>query len=93
MAVCYGLWEKEARPCGVFVINRQYIRKSWNDISVSNLNKDDGLDKSLYAKNTNTLAFMAYDKFENFRRYDLNIVDYINKYERWNNQIKHIDMV
>ena len=35
---------------------------------------------------------MAYDKFENFRRYDLNIVDYINKYERLNNQIKHFDM-
>ena len=59
---------------------------------LSDLNKDDGLDKSSYAKNTNTLAFMAYDKFENFRRYDLNIVDYINKYERLNNQIKHFDM-
>ena len=38
------------------------------------------------------LAFMAYDKFENFKRPDdMNIVDYINEFERLNNQIKHFD--
>ena len=36
---------------------------------------------------------MSYDKFENFKRPDyMNIVDYINEFERLNNQIKHIDM-
>ena len=36
---------------------------------------------------------MAYDKFENFKRPDdMNIVDYINEFERLNNQIKHFDM-
>ena len=41
----------------------------------------------------NTLAFMAYDKFENFKRPDdMNIVDYIKKFERLNNQIKDFDM-
>ena len=46
--------------------------------------------KSLYAKDTYTLAFMAYDKFENFKRPDdMNIVDYINMFEISNNQIKH----
>ena len=39
------------------------------------------------------LAFMAYDKFENFKRPDdMNIVDYINEFERLNNQVKHFDM-
>ena len=65
------------------------IRKSCNDISVRDLNKDDGLDtlvreiKSLYVKDTNTLAFMSYNKFENFNKRldDVNIVDYINRFE------------
>ena len=65
------------------------LRKSCNDISVRDLNKDDGLDtlvreiKSLYVKDTNTLAFMSYNKFENFNKRldDVNIVDYINKFE------------
>ena len=75
------------------------IRKSCYNISVKDLNKDDGLDtlirkiKSLYAKDTNTVAFMTYDKIENFKRPDdINIVDYINEFERLNNQIKHFDM-
>ena len=36
---------------------------------------------------------MAYDKFYNFKRPDdMIIVDYINKFVRLNNQIKHFDM-
>ena len=36
---------------------------------------------------------MAYDKFENFKRPDdMNIVDFINEFERLNNQINHFDM-
>ena len=75
------------------------IRKSCSDTSGRDLHKDDGLDalirkiRSLYVKGTNTLAFMAYDKFENFKRPDdMNIVDYINELERLNNQIKPFDM-
>ena len=75
------------------------ICKSCNDVSVQDLNKDNGLNvlinkiKSLYAKDMNALAFMAYDKFENFRRSDdMNIIDYINEFERLNNQIKHFGM-
>ena len=73
-------------------------RKSCNDVSVQDLNKGNGLDvlinkiKSSYAKDINALAFMAYDKFQNFRRSDdMNIVDYINEFERLNNQIKHFE--
>ena len=41
----------------------------------------------------NALAFMAYDTFENFRRSDdMNIIDYINEFERLNNQIKQFEM-
>ena len=66
---------------------------------MQDLNKDDGLDvllnkmKLLHVKDINALAFMAYDKFENFRRSDdMNIVDYLNEFERLNNQIKHFEM-
>ena len=75
------------------------IRKSCNYILVRDLNKDDRLDtiirkiKSLYAKDTNTLGFMAYDKFDNFKRPDdMNIANYISVFERLNNQIKHLDI-
>ena len=35
---------------------------------------------------------MAFDKFENFRRSDEIITDYINTFEWLNNQIKHFEM-
>ena len=66
---------------------------------MQDLNKDDGLDvllnkmRLLYVKDMNGFAFMAYDKSENFRRSDdMNIIDYLNEFERLNNQIKHFEM-
>ena len=62
------------------------------------MNKDDGLNilinkiKSLHAKDMNALAFMAYDKFENFRTSDDMNIDYINEFEQLNNQVKHFEM-
>ena len=51
---------------------------------MQDLKKDDGLDvpinkiKSLYAKDVNALAFMASNKYKNFRKsYDMYIIDYI----------------
>ena len=35
---------------------------------------------------------MAYDKFANFRRSDDKNIDYINEFERLNNQIEHFEM-
>ena len=68
------------------------IRKSCNNISVSDLNKDNGLNtlitkiKTLYSKDTHALAYMGYDQFENFKRPDeMTKVDYINEFERLNN--------
>ena len=76
------------------------IRKSCNDISVSDLNKDNGLNtlitkiKTIYTKDINALAYMAYYQFENFKRPDeMTIVDYINEFERSNNKIRQFEMV
>ena len=50
--------------------------------------------KSLYTKDINALAYMAYDKFENFKRPDeMGVVDYINEVERLNNKIRQFDIV
>ena len=90
--------EKKQGPV-VYLSLPDKIRKSCN-ISVSDLNKDNGLNtlitkiKTLYAKDINALAYMAYDQFENFKRPDeMTIVDYINEFERLNNKIRQFDMV
>ena len=45
--------------------------------------------KSLFAKDINEAALLAYDKFEQFKRpVDMNIIDFINEFERLYNNIK-----
>ena len=63
------------------------------------MNSDDGVNillcklKSLFAKDINQAAFIAYDKFEMFKRpANMNIVDFINEFERLYNNIKKYDM-
>ena len=92
--------EEKKQGLVVYISLPDKIRKSCGDIKVSDLNKDDGLTvlitkiKSLYAKDINALAYMAYDQFENFKRlYEMSIVDYINEFERLNNKIRQFDMV
>ena len=91
--------EKKQGPV-VYLCLPDKIRKSCNDISASDLNKDNGLNtlitkiKALYAKDINALAYMAYDQFENFKRPDeMTIVDYINEFERLNDKICQFDIV
>ena len=91
--------EKKQGPV-VYLCLPDKIRKSCNDISASDLNKDNGLNtlitkiKALYAKDINALAYMAYDQFENFKRPDeMAIVDYINEFERLNDKICQFDIV
>ena len=91
--------EKKQGPL-VYLSLPDKIRKSCNDISVSDLNKDNGLNtlitkiKTLYAKDIIALTYMGYDQFENFKRPDeTTIVDYINEFERLNNNIRQFDMV
>ena len=90
--------EKKQGPV-VYLSLPDKIWKSCNDISASDF-KDNELNtlimkiKTLYAKDINTLAYMAYDQFENFKRPDeMTIVDYINEFERLNNKIRQFDMV
>ena len=66
---------------------------------VKDLNSDDGVNillwklKSLFAKDINQAAFIAYDKFEMFKRPAImNIVDFINELERLYNNIKKSDL-
>ena len=50
--------------------------------------------KILYAKEINTLAYMVYDQFENFKRpNEMTIVNYINELKHLNNKICQLDMV
>ena len=50
--------------------------------------------KTLYAKDINALAYVAYDQSENFKRpNDMTIVYYINEFEHLNNKIRQFDMV
>ena len=63
------------------------------------MNSHDGVDillcklKSLFAKDINQAAFIAYDKSEMFKRpANMNIVDFINEFERLYNNIKKYDM-
>ena len=75
------------------------IRQACIDITASSLNSENGLKilldkiKSLYAKDIQSLAYIAYDKFETFHRpVEMNIVDYLNEFERLYNHIKQYDM-
>ena len=92
--------KKKKQESVVYLFLPDKIRKSCNDISVTNLNKDNGLNtlitkiKTLYAKDINALAYMAYDQFENFKRpNDMTIADYINEFECLNNKIRQFEMV
>ena len=75
------------------------IRKICCDMKVKDLNSDDGFDillcklKSLFAKDINQAAIIAHGKFEMFKRPgNMNIVDFINEFERLYNNIKKSDM-
>ena len=63
------------------------IRNSCGDVTVSELNKDDGLNllinklEKLYVKDSKASAYLAYEKFESFQRpTDMNIINYLNKF-------------
>ena len=101
LAIWQCVTDLEPKKLGpvVYLSQSDKTRKSCNYVSVQDLNKDDGLNviikkiRSLYAKDMKALDFMAYDKFENFRRSDdMNIIDYINEFEQLNNQIKHFEI-
>ena len=87
--------EKEKQDPAIYLPVNERIRKRCSTTKVKNINSEDGVDtlikklKSLFSKDTNQVAYLAYDKFESFKRpVDMNIVDFINEFERLFNNIK-----
>ena len=96
---CLTDLEKDKQGPVIYLSLDEKIRKTCSDIKVKDLNSDDGVDilinklKSLFAKDSNQAAYLAYDKFETFKRpIDMNIVDFINEFERLYNNIKKYEM-
>ena len=62
---------------------------------MKDLNSENGVDilvnklKSLFAKDINQAAYLAYNKFETFKRpIDMSMIDFINEFETLDNNIK-----
>ena len=91
--------EKEKQDPAIYLPLNERIRKRCSTTKVKNINSEDGVDtlikklKSLFSKDTNQVAYLADDKFESFKRpVDMNIVDFINEFERLYNNIKKYEM-
>ena len=71
---CLTDLEKDKQDPAIYLSLDEKIRKTCSDIKVKDLNSDDGVDilinklKSLFAKDSNQAAYLAYDKFENFKK-------------------------
>ena len=75
------------------------IRNSCRDVTLSELNKDDCLNllidilQKVYVKDNKASAYLAHEKFESFQRpTDMNIIDYLNKFERLYYDIQRYEM-
>ena len=75
------------------------ISNSCRDVTVSELNKDDGLNlgtnklEKLHIKDNKASAYLAYEKSESFQRpRDMNIIDYLNEFERLYYDIQRHEM-
>ena len=64
------------------------VRNSFRNVIITDLYQGEGLDtlinnlKRLYTKDEIALAYFVYKKFKSFQRpTEMNIIDYINKFE------------
>ena len=96
---CVTDLEKKQQGPVIYLSLPDNVRNSCRNISITDLNKDDGLDtlinnlERLYLKDKKALAYLAYEKFESFQRpTELNIIDYINKFERLYHEIQQHEM-
>ena len=87
--------DKDKQGPAVYLSLDEKIRKTCSDIKVKDLNSENGVDilvnkwKPLFAKDINQAVYLAYDKFETFKRpIDMSMVDF----ERLNNNIKKYEM-
>ena len=94
---CLTDLDKEKRGPAIYLSLDENIRKTCCNIKLKDLNIDDGVDillcklKSLFAKDINQVTFIAYDKSEMFKRPEnMNIVEFINEFERLYNNIKNM---
>ena len=86
---CLTHLDKEKQGPVIYLSLDEKIRKTCSDIKVRDLNSEHGVDilvnnlKSLFAKNINQAPYLAYDKYETFKRpTDMSMIDFINiKYE------------
>ena len=91
--------DKKKQGPAIYLSFDENIRKTCCDIKVKDLNGDDGVDillcklKSPFAKDISQATIIAYDKFEIFKRpANMNIVDFMDEFERLYNNIKKHDM-
>ena len=96
---CLTDLEVKKQGPAIYLSLDEKIRKTCSDIKVKDLNSEGGVDilinklKALFAKDSNQAAYLAYDKFETFKRpVDMTIVDFINEFERLYNNIKKYEM-
>ena len=91
--------DKKNQGPAIYLSFDENIRKTCCDIKVKDLNGDDGVDillcklKSPFAKDISQTTIIAYGKFEIFKRpANMNIVDFMEEFERLYNNIKIHDM-
>ena len=97
--LCLTDLDKKKHGPAIYLPFDKNIRKNCCDIKVKDLNSDYSVNillfklKSSFVKDINQAAFIAYDKFEKFKRpANMNIVDFISKFERLYNNISKYDM-
>ena len=81
--------EKKQKGLVIYLLFPDKVRNSCRNISITDLNKDDGLDTlinyldRLYLKDKKASAYLAYEKLDLFQRpTEMNIIDYVNEFER-----------
>ena len=91
--------EKKQQGPVIYLSLPNKIRISCRDVTVSELNEDDGLNllinilEKLYVKDSKASAYLAHEKFESFQRpADLNIIDYLHEFERLYYDIQRYEM-
>ena len=96
---CVTDLDKKKQGPAIYLSLSEKIRQSCSDVAVSDLSDERGVEvltaklKKMYAIDSNTLAFMAYDKFETFQRpRDMNMIDYINEFDKRYNKIRTYKM-
>ena len=92
--------DKTKQGALVYLSLQGKARECCKSIPITDLQGADGIDKliarlqELFAKDSEQAAFMAYEKFETYKRpKDVDMIDFINEWERRYGKIKEKKMV